>query len=67
MNTSNYDILRQNVDIEGPSPDEIALLRASKDYCDFMFKGSSIDEIFIMSKKEDDINLKLLLINKFDS
>ena len=32
--------MRKHTEFEGPSPDEIAILKASKDYCGFLLKGA---------------------------
>lgn len=64
---SKFIRLKDNIEIQGPSPDEIAILRASKNFCGYIFKGSTISEAVVMDENEIDFEVKLKMINKFDS
>ena len=64
---SKFMLLQENIEIQGPSPDEIAILRASKNFCGFLFKGSTINEAIVMDEKGNDIVVNLKMVNKFDS
>lgn len=64
---SEFDKISQTIEIQGPSPDEIALLKVSKVFCGYVFKGSSINESIVHSKYESEIRVQIHLVNKFDS
>lgn len=64
---SHYDELKNHIEIQGPHPDEIALLRASKNFCGYLFKGSDTTDAVIYTNAGNDIEVKVLLVNKFDS
>jgi phospholipid-translocating ATPase len=64
---SVFELLRDNIEIQGPSPDEIAILRASKNHCGYLFKGSTLTECVIMDDKGKDHVVGVLLKLKFDS
>lgn len=65
--TLHFRHLRQNIEIQGPSPDEIAILRASKNSCGFLFKGSTASETVVMDREGRDIVVRLLQVNRFNS
>ena len=68
INTLNkYENLKNNTDYEGPSPDEIALLKASRDYCNIMMKGTNKNFTILYNEKNEDIEIEKLFVNKFNS
>ncbi len=54
-----------NIIIEGPSPDEIAILNGSKDICGYVFKRTAINMIGITSSGSPQEDVKILWVNKF--
>ena len=67
----DYEKLKAGIAFEGPSPDEVALLSASRDYCRFLHKGSDASLSIIHSSPvdgpEEDIEIKKHFTFSFDS
>ena len=54
------------MDFEGPSPDEIALLRGTRDYCNLYLKGQN-SNLVILSNGVETLKIEKLFVFKFDS
>ena len=67
LENAKYVLIKENLEFQGPSPDEIAILRASKNFCGFLFKGATINEAVIMEETGKEIVVKLDYVLKFDS
>ena len=65
LKTNKYSELKKKIKYEGPSPDEIALLNGTKNYCDYLLKNSTQNEIIII-KKKDNKKLKIEKISNFE-
>ena len=63
----NYENFKNNIKYEGPSPDEIALLKGSKDYCGVLVKETKQSEIILYTKENKLLKVKKLGIFNFDS
>ena len=63
----DYKKNKSHTQYEGSSPDEIALLKGSRDYCGFILKDTKLKEINILIKKDGLKNIKKLHIYQFDS
>ena len=62
-----YQNNKLNLQYEGSSPDEIALLKGSRDYCDFLLKDTTIKETDILTKNNGLVKIKKLHTFQFDS
>ena len=59
--------MRKHTEFEGPSPDEIAILKASKDYCGFLLKGADSRICTLVDKNNENFIVEKIFIFKFDS
>lgn len=67
FNVTTFELLSQMIEIQGPSPDEIALLRTSKQFCGYLCKASTNSQIVIHRQDDTEVSLEVLLVNKFNS
>ena len=65
IKNENFSELKKKINYEGPSPDEIALLKGSRDYCDFLVKKTNQKEIIIIKKKDNE-EKKIKKISNFE-
>lgn len=64
---NSFSSILEAIDYEGPSPDEIALLRGSRDYCSLLFKGADNKSVILQDKYQKIIQIDKLFVFKFDS
>lgn len=62
-----YEQLKRHIAFEGPSPDEIALLSASKNYCGYLHKGSDSRLSIIYTANNENIEILKRFTYPFDS
>ena len=64
---NNFDNLKNHTDYEGSSPDEIALLKGSRDFCNLMMKGTNKNLTILYNSKNENIEIEKMFVNKFNS
>ena len=62
-----YELLMDHIGFEGPSPDEVALLKASKNNCGYLHKGSDTKQSIIYTKLNTHIIVDKYFTFQFDS
>ena len=64
---NSFKDISKHTQFEGPSPDEIALLKGSKNHCGFLLKGADSRICTVMDSNNKNFLIEKIFLFKFDS